>query len=947
VAPPSIPRATYRLQLHAGFALADAEALVPYLDRLGISHLYVSSFLKARSGSKHGYDIIDHGSLNPEIGDMAALERLHDALADRSMGLLLDFVPNHMGVGGADNLWWLDVLEWGEDSPYARFFDIDWQPARRELRGKLLLPFLGDHYGQVLEKGELVPKFDRAEGSFSVWYWQHRFPIAVRDYPALLEPALRRLDTTPDGDALADLVLDFRAMNATRGDKRARAGELKSRLADLAASHPAILRAIDEAVAERAGRVGEPASFAGLHELLEGQSYRVSYWRVAADEINYRRFFDINDLAALRMVEEPDLFAQAHRFVFELIGRGLVDGLRIDHLDGLFNPAEYCRLVQAGAGRALGRPAAGPDDQPLYLIVEKILAHHEPVRRDWPVAGTTGYDFINLVNGLFVATDGEAAMAAAYARFIDAEMDFDRQVYEAKKRIIDEHMASELRVLAVRLGRIAISHWLSRDFTLSVLHTALKEVVACLPVYRTYVTSRRVTDNDRKYIEWAVTKARRLAGGDPSIYDFVHGVLDTSLVRDGEGRYPRRAVVDFAMRMQQYSGPVMAKGYEDTALYRYNRLISLNEVGGDPRRFGLTPAMFHQANRARARTHPHSMLATATHDTKRGEDVRVRIDVLSELPEEYRQHVERWHQLNAPFRKLLPPGPAPEPNDEIFLYQTLVGAWPPGAEAVEVAGFVGRLVTVAIKSVKEAKRRTSWAFPDEEYEQAVAEFVRRICETGRRNPFLDDFVPFQRRVAHLGMVNGLAQTLLKLTCPGVPDIYQGSELWHLAMVDPDNRRPVDYGLRQRLLGSLDGPLPVDVAMWGDGAVKQELIHRTLELRRRAPELFDHGAYRPLPVRGARAGHCIAFARQTPDHAVVVAVPLLLARLWSNGTTVPPLGGAWRGVHVDAPHRSLSGRWRNLLTGADLMAVERRGTPVLSGPELFAAFPLALLESLPR
>lgn len=941
--PPSIPRATYRLQLHRDFTFADAEALVPYLAALGISHLYLSPFLKARAGSRHGYDIIAHDQLNPEIGGMAGLERLAAALAVRDMGLIMDFVPNHMGVGGADNLWWLDVLEWGEDSPYARYFDIDWQPPRRELKGKVLLPFLGDHYGAVLERGELVPRFDRVEGALSVWYWEHRFPIALRDYAALLRPAVVRLGEGL-ADDLADVVDDFGNFSAEyvagRGiaARRRRAVDLKHHLGGLATARAAVGEAIDAAMVELA------ADLPTLHGLLERQSYRVSYWRVAADEINYRRFFDINSLAALRMVEEPDLFTRSHRLVFDLVRRGLVQGLRIDHVDGLFDPAEYCRAVQVGAGEALGRPVTSPGDQPIYLAVEKILAHHEPIRRDWPVAGSTGYDFTNEVVGLFVDGQAEAALSSTYEHFVGFAMEFERQVYEAKKRIVDEHMASELRVLAARLGRIALSHWRSRDFTLSVLYQALKEVVACLPVYRTYVTSRRVTDNDRRYIEWAIARARRLAEADPSVFDFLAGVLDTSLARDGS--YPRRAVIDFAMRLQQYTGPVMAKGFEDTALYRYNRLIALNEVGGEPTRFGVSPTGFHQTNRARIRTHPHAMLATATHDTKRGEDARVRIAVLSELPEEWHQHVERWSQLNASFRKQLENGPAPEPNDEFWLYQTLVGSFPPDGP---FGDFADRAAAVVVKAVKEAKRRTSWARPDEAYEQAIAEFARRILETDRRNAFLDDLKDFHRRIAAIGMLNGLAQTLLKLTAPGVPDIYQGCELWDLSMVDPDNRRPVDVALRQRLLGSLgEGPLPAEPARWQDGAVKQELIRRTLALRARHPELFREGAYRPLPARGQRAGNLVAFVRQMGEATVVVAVPLLTARLWPLDLDRAPLGPAWRGVHVEAPRRgAASVRYRCLLAQRDVEVVMRRGAPVLPATELFAVFPLALLEALPE
>ncbi len=945
---PPYPRATYRLQLNSAFTLDDACAVVPYVAALGVSHLYVSPILKARAGSTHGYDIVDHNQINPELGGRAARERLCATLAEHGMGLVVDFVPNHMGVGLADNAWWLDVLEWGEDSPYARYFDIDWQPPRRELKGKVLLPFLGDQYGMVLERGELVPKFDRDEGTLSVWYWEHRFPLAVNDYAPLLQAAV---PPGGAGDPLLDVVLDFRSLSSGAGGRgaaarRTHAVQSKARLAGLAHARPDLGDAIDGALATLGG---DPAR---LHDLLERQHYRVSYWRVAADEINYRRFFDINGLAALRMVEEPELFARAHRLTLDLVRAGLVQGLRIDHVDGLFNPAEYCRQVQSRAGEALGRPVRGADDQPLPLWVEKILARHEPLRRDWPVAGTTGYEFANLVCGLFVMAEAEAAMTATYARFIGAAMDFDAQVVAAKKRIIDQYMAAELRVLAGRLGRIAASHWRSRDFTLSVLVQALKEVVAWLPVYRTYVTSRRVTETDNRYIQWALAKARRASPLDPSVFDFVGAVLDTSLARDGA--YSRRAVVDFAMRLQQYSGPVMAKGFEDTALYRYNRLLALNEVGGDPLRFGLSVAAFHQANRARLRSHPHTLLATATHDTKRGEDTRMRIAALSELPEEWRQHLERWSQLNQPFRKHLDDGPAPEANDEVWIYQTMLGGWPDdGAE-----DFVERLAQSVVKALREAKGRTSWAHVNEGYEHAVVDFVRRIGETGRRNPFLDDFLGLRRRLVPVAQVNGMAQTLLKLTVPGVPDLYQGTELWDLSLVDPDNRRPVDYDLRRELLDRFgDGPLPAELREWRDGAVKQAVIRRALDLRRRRPDLFSDGAYAPLTVRGPRAAHALAFARALGEAQVVVAVPLLTMRMWSDNLVLPPLGAAWRGCHVEAPRRGGpagaarggdgaggAARYRDLLSGRVIETVNRRGAQVLSLAELFAAFPLALLEA---
>ncbi len=941
MAAPAVPRATYRLQLHAGFGFAEALAVVPYLAGLGISHLYLSPILKARTGSTHGYDIVDHTALNPELGDLAGLEALAAACRQCDMAIIVDFVPNHMGVGGADNSWWLDVLEWGEDSRFARYFDIDWLPARRELKGKLLLPFLGDHYGAVLERGELVPRFDAEEGSLSVWYWEHRFPIAPGDYAAILEPAAAALGAGPDGDALDEAVLDLRRL-AGEGrsveSRRRRAAEAKAALA-AAARRPAVRRAVEAALTRLAGRGGGPEAVARLHRLLERQVWRLSYWGVAADEVNYRRFFNINDLAALRMVEEPALFAHAHRLTLELVGRGLVQGVRIDHVDGLFDPAEYCRQVQAAAGEALGRSG----EQPLYLLVEKILAPHEPIRRDWPVAGTTGYDFLAQVGGLFVDPEGEGRITAAYQRFTGTPSDFPRQAAEAKALIMNTQMAAELRVLTVRLGRIAASHWRSRDFTLSVLFSALRDVVACLPVYRTYVTSRRVTDTDRRYIGEAVARAKRQSRGEPAVFDFLAGVLDTSLARDGGG-YGRRAVVDFAMRWQQYTGPVAAKGVEDTAYYRYNRLICLNEVGGDPQEFGTTPAAFHQAARTRGRTHPRALLATATHDTKRGEDTRLRIAMLSGLPEEWGRRLEHWGALNAPARTALPGGLCPDPADEVFVYQSLLGAWPDEGGPPAEAEFIERMAAATVKAAREAKRRTSWDEPDGAYEDGLVVFLRRITAPG---PFLDEFRPFQARLARLGMLAGLSQAVLKLTCPGVPDFYQGCELWDLSLVDPDNRRPVDFERRRALLGGLAGPLPADPAAWRDGAVKQELVRRLLDLRRRHPALFAQGAYRPLTVRGGGNGPLLAFARQDSDKAVVVAVPVLPARLWPPERPLPPMAGDWRGMHVEAPRRGTGERWRNLMTGDDLVPVLRRGMPVLAGPDLFARFPLAVLEEVSR
>ncbi|HEX6978209.1 MAG TPA: malto-oligosyltrehalose synthase [Alphaproteobacteria bacterium] len=959
--PPRIPLASYRLQFNREFTFDHAAALVPYLAALGVTHVYASSYLKARPGSSHGYDIIDHNALNPEIGSPESFSRFCRVLHAHGMGQILDFIPNHMGVGKTDNAWWLDVLEWGESSPYADYFDIDWSALRRSFPGKVLLPVLGDQYGVVLERGELQLRFDVEYGGFSIWYFENRFPVRPRDYASIIRRRLsdaRLAPAGPAGETLERFAGEFAAFSATprsrirRGEARDRVQRLKSDLSRVALEQPDVRRLLVEAADLYNGEPGRPDTFVRLHNLIERQFYRVCYWRAAADEINYRRFFEINDLAGIRP-ENPRLFAEMHRLIGRLIADGCIHGLRLDHIDGLFDPAAYCAALQRLAQQVAPQPIS-PDDRSdamssrsglFYIIVEKILARHERLRDSWPVQGTTGYEFLNLVNGVLVDPEGERPMTEAYFRFVKRRFDFDEILYTAKKLIIDTALASELAVLANQLDRLAEQDWRTRDFTRFRLRDALKEIVACFPVYRTYVTEQGVTAEDARDIDWAISQAKkRWLAPDPEIFDFIRQALVAE--HQGPLGLPRRAeLLRFAMKFQQYTGPVTAKSLEDTAFYRYHRLISLNEVGGDPRQFGISVAAFHRANEERARNWPHSMLATATHDTKRGEDARARIDVLPEKHATWAERVERWSVLNRFRRSEIDGRRAPSRNDEYLFYQALIGAWPaewlsrkpePGP-ALET--FQDRLRQYTVKALREAKTRSSWSRPNEPYEAACTRFMTDLVDTGRPNPFLDDFLPFAAQVAFFGMLNSLVQTTLKLTCPGIPDLYRGSELWDFSLVDPDNRRPVDFDGRASLLAELETvrdwrPL---LENWADGRIKLALIRRLLAIRQSQPQIFTYGTYIPIEVQGQAAAHTIAFARSHGDRMAVIVVGRLFARLWGEADMVFDGGHRWAATEIAID--DVGGQCRHdAITGRAIDA--RNGRIAVS--EVFAQLPVAVL-----
>ncbi len=962
-----IPRATYRLQLHRDFTLNQATGLLAYLDALGISHCYLSPLLKARPGSRHGYDITDHSSLNPEIASAEDFEQFVAALKRLGMGQIMDMVPNHMGIMGADNAWWLDVLENGPASRFAGYFDIDWYPLADGMPGRVLLPVLGDHYGAVLEAGELRLAFDAEQGAFSVYYYEHRFPVDPRTYPHILSHQLDTLQARMGAEhpqllEFQTLVTAFSYLPGRDGAdppsvaERARDKEVhKHHLASLYVSSADIARFMQENVAAFNGDPSGTGRFDLMHDLLEAQAYRLAFWRVAADEINYRRFFDINDLAALRM-DNPEVFEATHRLVRELLSRGYVNGLRIDHPDGLYAPGEYFDRLQAMAGalaRVEDEEATAARSHPLYLVVEKILAVHEHLPDRWAVHGTTGYDFAAACSGLFVDHQAEARFTRIYQDFIGEQPDYDALVRANKHLIMETSLAGELQVLATQLTRIAKGDRRTCDFTLNTLRGALADIVSCFPVYRTYVNDGEATPDDARYVDWAVGLARKQSlAADTSIYDFVREVL---LARHGQGRADeyRQAVSALAMKFQQFSSPVMAKSVEDTSFYQYHRLASLNEVGSEPDRFGVSVAAFHHANQARSQRWPHAMLASSTHDNKRSEDVRARISTLSEMPDAWEQALQRWDTLNRSKRRQIDDQWAPSRNDEYLLYQTLLGVWT--FEAPDATGLdqlSGRIEAYMVKAAREAKQHTSWINPNAPYEAALQDFVRGLLTPDATNLFMRDFRPLQQRVARAGAFSSLSQVLLKLTSPGVPDIYQGNELWDFSLVDPDNRRPVDYAIRMQHLAALQAQCDERGAArcacdlldeLESGRIKLYLIWKTLAFRRQAEALFGQGDYLPLKVQGDRAGHVCAFARHFGGRSVLVVVPRLFDGLMGEQGTLPVGEAVWGHTRVELPPDRSCAQWTNILTEASHAVHVTENAPQLLLEELFRVFPYAVLR----
>ena len=982
-----VPVATYRVQMHKDFGFDSAAAILPYLQKLGMGDFYASPIFEARPGSMHGYDVTRHDRLNPELGGAERFGPFADRLREHGMGLLLDIVPNHMGIG-RDAIWWQDVLENGHASRYAEFFDIDWSPLKPEMRNKLLLPILGNQYGEELEAGHIQVVLE--EGKFYVKYFEdHRMPVAPRTIPLIFFRApIGIMPGEPETAGLPhDLVAILRELTqlpphettdpALKTERQERLQRLLPQLRSYLLTgdaQPTVTRALKQIN----GTPGEPRSFDALHELLDVQPYRLAFWRTSAEEINYRRFFDVNDLVGLRM-ENPEVFAQTHCLIRTLLARHQVTGLRIDHCDGMFNPRQYLIRLQLLylASQCAGPTATGDTaangierevlDQargydwsashgPLYVVVEKILEPREFMPPEWPVHGTSGYDFVYFANNIFIQGENAKAFDAIYDRLLGRGAHPDEIIYRAKLQVMQNSLASEVHVLTNMLSKIAAADRHARDFTDNILETVVGETIACFPVYRTYIDERGTyPQRDIAYIRRAIGQAkRRNPDIDASAFDFLADMLllrRKRVMTDGH----RTGDIDpeqlrFALKFQQLTGPVMAKGVEDTTFYVYNRFLSSNEVGGATKSFGIGLEQWHASNVERLKQSPDSMLTTSTHDTKRSEDVRNRLNVLSEMPSTWSTALRRWQRANAGRRRMLPDGRvAPDANEEYLLYQTIAGVWPwRSDEEGCIESLLKRVQEYSSKALSEAKVNLSWISPDPEYLAAVHGFLADILlpdQRGRQTPFVQSLEKLLPQLRLFGGVNSLAQVVLKATSPGVPDFYQGTELWDLSLVDPDNRRPVDYELRSRMLQQLDtladqkGKAAVAAEVvrdLSDGAVKLWTTAQLLRLRRAHHGLFRHGSYIPLHAAGAAEPHVIAHARQHQGTTIITAVPRFACSLM-KGKAELPLAGAWSDWTL--PLESLStGNFRNIFTGELLTADSHQ----LALSEVFAHFPVAVL-----
>jgi (1->4)-alpha-D-glucan 1-alpha-D-glucosylmutase len=947
--PTRVPSSTYRIQLSPEFRFSDVRGILDYLHELGISDVYLSPILASRKGSNHGYDVIDPSRLNPELGSEEEFAALQNDLRERNMGLLVDIVPNHMAAS-AESPWWMDVLENGAHSAFAAFFDVDWHPRSRSLDGKVLLPILGRPFGEALDSGEIALVY--ADGRFFLQYFEMLLPVSPRSYYEILNFRAERLkeklpEDTPAYHDYAGILSS--ALELARADRRAadtaaerrlRFESVRDRLRAIASGSPEIALFIAENVAEMNGRAGDPASFGLLQRLLAEQNYKLSFWQNMNESINYRRFFTIAELVGVR-VEDPLVFEATHGYILRLVSKTPFAGLRIDHIDGLRDPLAYLNKLQERL--AANDPQA---DAPSYVLVEKILAPRESLPEDWPVSGTTGYDYLNRANGIFVNPEGAPLLDEIYAYFIGRRQDFADVLYQKKKLVMNTLFGVEMRTLGRHLAELAAQDRYARELERRFLIDALIEVTACLPVYRTYIRNMEVPAQAIRQIDDAVEAARQKAPQfTPGYFNFLREVL---LLLNPPHVLPdqREARLAFVIRWQQFTGPIVAKGFEDTALYVYHPLLSLNEVGGNPNPCDATsPQAFFEFLQQRRQNWPGSLDATSTHDTKRSEDVRARLNVLSEIPQEWNERLQRWSNLNAKHKEEVSSRPTPDRNEEYYLYQTLLGVWPPDSESALT--LVARVQEHLVKAMREAMVHTRWTRPNQEHEDALRNFVARILSP-ENSEFLNDFRKFESRVACFGVMNALSQVLLKVAAPGVADLYQGSELWDLRLVDPDNRGPIDFTRRANALKEIAGSeakgyealLRSLLDTWRDGRIKLFLVWKALRFRREHAPLFHEGELLPLQAAGCNARNVISFLRRTDSQSVLIAVPRWLSQL---PTGRHELQFDWCDTGIVLPPGSPQ-RWKSILTATEVRSLNQNDGNFVSAADLFRQFPVAFFES---
>ncbi|MGV0026830.1 malto-oligosyltrehalose synthase [Phormidesmis priestleyi] len=921
-----VPVSTYRLQFTGAFGFNSANQIIEYLAELGISDLYASPIFTANQGSTHGYDVIDPNQINPELGLLEEFEALVSKVQDYQLGWLQDIVPNHMAYSSHNRLL-MDVFEHGSASEYFEFFDIAWNAPFGDDRDRILAPMLGDFYGDCLERGEIQLQYD--QGNLKVVYGSLKLPIRLESYRQLIHQNLESLTQKLGKEnssliKLMGVLYIIETVSLAANQRQEQSNFAKGILWELYQNDPDIKEFLDQNIKVLNGEKGNSESFNALDELLREQFFRLAYWKTASESINYRRFFAVNELISIK-AENLQTFEKSHAFISKLVQEHKFTGLRIDHIDGLSDPTQYLERLQERMGD-------------VYITIEKILELKETLPDNWDIQGTSGYDFMNYVNGVFCKQDNQEALTKIYANIVGSEFDYSQLVREKKRFILEKDLRGDLANLSHLLKNISNRYRYSNDFTIYGLEAAIAEILILFPIYRTYVNHEGIREVDRDYIQDVIQGTRTNLPLLVHELNFIEKLLlldyDNSLTPAEKEQW-----LYFVMRVQQYTGPLMAKGVEDTVLYVYNRLISLNEVGGNPSHFGVAVEDFHTFNQAHQSRWIHTMNATATHDTKRGEDTRARINVLSEIPAEWEQQVKAWVDINQSCKAQVDGLEMPDRNDEYFFYQTLVGAFP--FDQTERSNLIDRLKEYIIKAIREAKVHTNWLTHNTEYETAFTRFVESVLDPSEQNKFLQKFVPFQQKIADYGIFNSLSQTLLKITAPGVPDFYQGVELWELSLVDPDNRRPVDFEQRRSLLKDLKLRAKTDLQALiselldtrHDGRIKLFLTFQALQARKAHFEIFQQGDYLPLEITGKFKDYIIAFSRRYEERIAVTIVPRFLTDITKPGK--PPIDSVWRDTYIQLPATSTS--WKDAISGKTLESSER-----VAIAQILQQFPVALL-----